>query len=74
MLDLIETSMDQFPNDKIATLPNCSMVRSEDFDEEFAFQNQEIRVKILNQTVDVKKRRSLDSNSDGSNRTHAVVR
>lgn len=73
MLDLIETSMDNFPNDKIATLPNCSMVRSEEFADQFPFQNQEIRVQVLNQTVDVKKRRSLDE-SDGSNRTHAVVR
>ena len=73
MLDLIETSMDNFPNDKIATLPNCSMVRSEDFTKQFAFQNQEIMVKVLNRTIDVKKRRSLDK-SEVSNRTHGVVR
>ena len=73
MLNLIETSMDNFPNDKIATLPNCSMVRSEDFTEQFAFQNQEIKVKVLNRTIDAKKRRSLDD-SESSNRTHGVVR
>ena len=73
MLDLIETSMDNFPNDKIATLPNCSMVRSEDFPQQFAFQNQEIKVQVLNRTIDARKRRSLDD-SESSNRTHGVVR
>ena len=68
MLDLIETSMDNFPNDQIATLPNCSMVRSEDFTEPFSFHNQEIQVQVMNRTK--LQRRS----SDGSNRTHAVVR
>ena len=36
MLKLIETTMENFPNDDIATLPNVSMVRSETFTKPFA--------------------------------------
>ena len=64
MLKLIENTMENFPNDDIATLPNVSMVRSQTFEKPFDFTNQELIVRFDEKSS---HRRS------GPNSNHAVI-